>query len=77
MPNGKKMYLPLYCHDDTGKYLNGFNSLSEAQDYIDKYMVTNRGEYRTSNKECHYIIRESLDKLSYKHLLYVLDNVLY
>lgn len=61
--NGEKIYMPLYTHyEDNSKA--DFNSLDEAKDYIDKYMVNNRGKYIMMNRdECHYIIKPTTESL--------------
>ena len=61
--NGEKVYMPLYTHyEDNSKA--DFNSLDEAKDYIDKYMVNNRGKYIMMNRdECHYIIKSTTESL--------------
>lgn len=62
MPNGEKVYLPLYTHDENNTQIE-FNTLEEAQNYIDTYMVDKKGKYRLLNgDECHYIIDKNLDE---------------
>ena len=70
LDDGDKIYLPLYTHNEDNTRAE-FDTLKEAQDYIDKYMVPGLGEYKMLNRdECHYIIKkvnESLLNEVYPH----------
>ena len=55
-PNKDKYYLPLYCEDEDGEEVN-FETLDDAKDYIDKYIITKRGKIRIKHgDEIHYEI---------------------
>ena len=51
-----RYYLPLYCEDEDGEEVN-FETLDDAKDYIDRYIVTKRGKIRIKHgDEIHYEI---------------------
>lgn len=63
LDDGDRIYLPLYTHNEDDTRAE-FDTLKEAQDYIDKYMVPGLGEYKILNRdECHYIIKKVNESL--------------
>lgn len=55
--DGEKLYVPLYAQDEEGVEVE-FHSLQEAKDYIDKYIVADRGRFQIAHGECHYVINK-------------------
>lgn len=48
-----KIYLPLYCEDEYGEVLN-FETLDDAKNYIDDYILPKKGKIKVKRDECHF-----------------------
>lgn len=54
----ERFYLPLFCEDEYGRDID-FETLEQAKEYIDEYIVPQKGEIIIKHRdECHYVIKE-------------------
>ena len=58
LDNGQKMYLPLYTEDEIGEVVN-FDTLQQAKDYIDNYLITNKTKIEIKHRdEVHAVVKD-------------------